>query len=225
MPNTIIRDSHLNFNGIKYFRGNADEIELGSYGKKREPVFGMNYLEVTKNFPPAKLKIKDAVIVDIDASSLHEADLSVGANFKILGASGAVKASGLLSKFKSAEVKLVKISVNGGDVVDAVNASPNILQAIDDLGDNARFAHQIFIVAEAKLAQTLTSSGSLSASAEKGDVKIEIAGGGKGSSTTSVVLGEGTTFAYLLLKFKWDNLKKSKRTHITSASDDQWGLA
>ena len=38
MATATIKDNHLNFNGVNYFRGHAEEIELGCYGEKRTPL-------------------------------------------------------------------------------------------------------------------------------------------------------------------------------------------
>ncbi len=220
-----VRDSHLTYNGIRYFRANSEEIELGSYGEKRTPIFGTNYLEVYKNIPFGKLEVEDVVTVDIDYSTTSESDLSVGGSFKVLGVGGSGKVGNIYGKLRSGELSLVKFSVKRGDMVDAINASPRARDKIDDLGNDARVAHQIFVVMDAKLAESMTSTTNFDVSVDKGDINVSVAGSVSKGGKTSVTLSEKSTLAYLLLSLVWDSKSKKKRTKIKSAKDDQWSFS
>ena len=78
----------MKFNGINYFRGGAEEVDLGDYGEKREPVFGANYLSVYKNIPFKKLKINDVTEVFINFKTTTESDITAGFMKNVIGASG-----------------------------------------------------------------------------------------------------------------------------------------
>jgi hypothetical protein len=224
MATATIRDNHILYNGVRYFRANSEEVELGSYGEKRTPLFGANYLEVYKNLPFEKLEVEDAVIAGIDFSHTTEHDFSAKGNLEVLGISGKVSAGQTYSKLRSGELSLLKLSVKRGAMVDAINASPNARETIDSLGNDARVAHQIFVVMEAKLAEQMASATRFGVSASKGDLTLELDGGVKSSGTTTVTLSEGSTFAYLLLDLEWNHPSKKKRTKVVGAKDDQWGL-
>ena len=224
MATATVRDNHLLYNGICYFRANSEEVELGSYGEKRTPVFGANYLEIYKNLPFEKLQVEEAVIVGIDFSHTTEHDFSTKANLEIVGVSGKLSGSQTYSKLRSGELKLVKLSVKRGDMVDAINAAPDVRSKLDSLGNDARVAHQIFVVVEAKLAEEMASSTGFGVSATKGDITLELNGNAKSSGHSKVTLSEGSTFAYLLLEPLWDHPSKNKRTKVVNAKDDQWGL-
>ena len=46
MPNVVVKENHLTFGGVAYFRGHAEDVEIGSIGEKRTPLTKQNYLEV-----------------------------------------------------------------------------------------------------------------------------------------------------------------------------------
>ena len=46
MKNVVVKENHLTFGGVAYFRAHAEEVEIGSIGEKRKPLFKQNYLEV-----------------------------------------------------------------------------------------------------------------------------------------------------------------------------------
>lgn len=224
MAAALIRDNYLAYNGIKYFRANSEEVELGAYGEKRVRMFGANYLEVYKNIAFAKLDVDEAVIVDIDFNSTRSSDIEISGNFKVLGANGSVGVGNVYNKLQSSELRLVKFSVQRGDMVDAINASPRVRDKIDDLGFDARIAHQVFVVMEATLAETMHNATNFQVGATSGDVTIEAKGKVARGRESKVVLSEGSTFAYLLLRMEWDHRSRRRRTEVVNASDDQWSV-
>jgi hypothetical protein len=56
-----ITDSHMTFEGRHWFRGGASYAALGCDGRKREPVFGANFIEVQGRIPLPKMKIRKCV--------------------------------------------------------------------------------------------------------------------------------------------------------------------
>ena len=46
LADRIVTDSHVTFEGRRWFRGGASEAALGCDGRKRAPVFGVNFIEV-----------------------------------------------------------------------------------------------------------------------------------------------------------------------------------
>ena len=87
--------------------------------------------------------------------------------------------------------------------------------------------HEVFVVMEASLAESLAASGSLTLSGSAGIEGLKISGtqtvaAGK-TRTTTVTMSKGTTFAYLLLKIDW-NHAGLKKTDIEKLTDDQFSL-
>ena len=75
MAHVAVHENHLTYGGVCYFRGHAEEVELGSIGEKRTPLTKQNYLEVKDHLPVAKLKGVKSTIVEIDDSSLSQSEL------------------------------------------------------------------------------------------------------------------------------------------------------
>ena len=55
MANVAVKENHLTFGGVSYFRGHAEEVEIGSIGEKRTPLTKQNYLEVKDRIPVPKI--------------------------------------------------------------------------------------------------------------------------------------------------------------------------
>src|SRR5258706_5650089 len=54
----IVKDNHLHFNGKDYFRGGSEDVYLGAYGEKKQPITKTNYLEVQDDVPSPKIKVR-----------------------------------------------------------------------------------------------------------------------------------------------------------------------
>jgi hypothetical protein len=94
-----------------------------------------------------------------------------------------------------------------------------------NFGKDARIAHQVFVVMEAKSATKFDNDVSVDLSAGKGPLQATVGGGSASSGETTVEISKGTTFAYLLAKIDWDaNLKRNK-TKIMDLDDDQWSFS
>ena len=176
-----IKDNHLHFDGINLFRGNANNVQLGSVGGKKRPSTQENYLQVEANIPVKKLKVNKVTVITLNGARISGADVNASVDVPKLGT---LSASAVATKLKEETLKLVKIDVLPRDVVDAANDSPKVLDALIQSGSDGRIAHQVITVMEAATAETVNRGGS-----------TEIA---------TVQISSGATFAYLLLKPKWD---------------------
>lgn len=212
-----ISNNHLTFDGKRYFRGGAEDVQIGAYGEKKKPVFGQNYLEVQGKIPASRFNVKEATEADIDWNKTTEGDF--GTSVKYMTVKGAASVS--YKSAKSAKLKLVKFVVNGENMRSAANDSPNILNNLSRYGGDARIAHQIFVAMEATLAETFTRGTSFDVSGSAEAVTITAKGQTGSSGGTTVTLSKGTTFAYLLLEPEWNDNKN----RIVKVSDDQWGPA
>lgn len=211
MPLAVIHDNHLKFAGNNYFRGNAPSVRLGDHGKKKSPVLSQNYLAVQDHIPAPKLESRTAATIGIDFGRSTKADIEL--NLKIAKATGSIR--GGYEQLRKDELKLVKIDMNLGDVKDAVNRSPKVLDALRSYGSAARVAHQVFVVMEASTASRFDMSGALSFSMAGQDLKMTTSG----TKVVSVVLDPGAVYAYLLCKPKWN----SGKTQVLLFEPDQWG--
>jgi hypothetical protein len=214
----VVQNNHLTFNGIKYFRGGSESVVIGAYGEKKTPVFGQNYLQVQSDIPAGKLVVNSVTTVDIDFTKSSAGDIKVGLNVAG-GYSGTADAA--FSDLKTGKLKLVKFEMRLGDVTTVVNASPEVLKNLKAYGNDARIAHQIFVVMEATMAKTFSTSGRLTFAKTGGKFQISANAGGSTSGTTTVTLSPGTTYAYLLCKADWNTGKTKAEKFV----DDQWGMS
>jgi hypothetical protein len=221
MPTATVKDNHLNFNGVNYFRGHAEEVELGSYGEKRTPLTKMNYLEIKGRVPVPNMAKATSTIVDIDESKLSKNDLKGGFKAIIKGVPVKVDGEAAFIKLTRNELKLVKFSVLNNDMKAALNKSPAALNDLRNYGKDARVAHQIFVVMEAKLATKYDNDVSVDLTVGKGPIKATLSGSHAAIGETTVEISAETTFAYLLLNIDWNKDK----TKVEDLDDDQWSLS
>jgi len=220
MTDAIVKGNHLRFLGKNYFRGGAESVQLWSYGEKKSPITQTNYLEVQGRISVQKPKIRKATVITIDFDKTTEKDLLVNINVALVF-NGASKTA--YQDMKSGKLKLVKFEVANEDILDAANASPDVLEKLIDYGNDARIVDEIFVVMNAELADSFASSNSFGVSLSVGAVKITAEFGAGSSGNTSITLSKGTTFAYGMLKLDWDANQKKNKTKITKVTDDQWG--
>lgn len=214
-----IRDNHLHFDGINFFRGNANLVQLGSAGAKKTPATQTNYLSVEGNIPLAKLKVNRVTTIELNGTNVSGADVSATLNVPGVGP---LSAGAVSSRLKEDTLKLVKIDVLPRDIVDAANASPKVLDALKVSGNDGRLAHQVVVILESSTAATLRQGAAFELSSDDGRPILTARAGAKDVAT--VEISSGATFAYLLLKPKWDANQKKNWKKIEGWSDDQWSL-
>lgn len=218
-----IRDSHLHFEGVNYFRGNASRVLLGDVGDKMTPSTQENYLDVRGNVVRKSLKIHKITRFSLKGVQVASADLGGGLTIPGLGS---LTAGGVATALREDELQLVHVSVLPKDIVEQVNANPkNALEPLKACGNGGRIVHQVFAILAAKTAVTLAASVRFEVSASVGGIGITGTGGLGGASGVVTTIDAGNSFAYLLLKVKWDaNQQKNWRRIEEPGGDDQWSL-
>jgi hypothetical protein len=208
------------FEGKRLFRGGASEVQLGDDGEKKQPIFGVNHLDVQGRIPLPKLKIRRCVTVESDFAGVSEADLlaniDVAAVFK-----GSSKTA--LKDLREGTIKLVQFAIDNEDLREAANATPAVIQRLIEYGNDARLCDTVFTVVQASTAEVFGASESLSLSVDAGVVKISVDGSVSGAGAVSTSLSR-STFSYGLVKLDWDASEKKNRTKIVKLTEDPWGL-
>lgn len=225
MANVMVNENHLTFGGVGYFRGNAEEVEIGSVGEKRTPLTKQNYLEVKDRIPVPKIDVATATVVDIDFTKTSKSAFNTAVSAIVKGVPVKFSGDATFDKMKSGELKLVKFSVSNNDMKEAANNSPQRLQDLIEWGDDARIAHQVFIVMEASLANQFNNNITVDLSGEVKGLEAKVGGSGSASGGTAVQISKGTCFAYLLVKIDWDAKQKKNKTKIVDLDDDQWSFS
>lgn len=131
-----------------------------------------------------------------------------------------------MSKLKSYDLKLVKFSILTNDLVDAVNRSPQKRQSLIDWGNDARLAHEVFLVMDATVATKFHNNAAVNLSMGVDNVvQATVGGSGSASGATTVQFAPGVCFAYLLAKPEWNAKQKKNITAMIDAKDDQWSFS
>ncbi len=219
-----ITDNYLEFNGVKYFRGKSENIEIGAYGEKKDGL-GTTYLAVQSRVRAENLsgRVRYFTTADIEWEQTNSAAVEANGKFKIFGLDAKVGVEGSYAKAKSAKLKLIKLGMEEGALTKMLNSeATGARKFLADEGGDARIVSEVWIVVEAVLAEHFASSGSVSAgvsAAGSAAVDVTASGGKQGSQT--VTLSKGTTFAYMFHKVKTWNKDKSR---IEDMEDDSRGM-
>ncbi len=223
-----VTDNYLEIGSIKYFRGKAENVELCSYGEKKDPIGAKAYLAVQANVKRDYLagKVKSVAPVTIDWNKTTKA--AVEANGKVqyfvLNAKTAKSAS--YEQVKQGHLVLQKFFINQGPLTTMLNhEADGARNYLAEEGGDGRIVSEIWVAMEAELAEyfqgDISSKSSASGQVGVANAALEITGsaGAKGSQTVS--FSAGTTFAYLLHKVKKWN---SGKTEIVELEDDSKGM-
>ncbi len=225
MTTVTIKDKFIEVDHFKYFRANANEMELCTWGEKKTPVFGINYVAPEGKIARRHLEkrpIKMTTPFSVDWSTVSEGDLAAGAdlNFFGIGRDHAVKFD--LNEARTGDMKLVKFYLTEGVLKRCLNEDANTVRNnMADEGKDARIVSGVWVVFDAELSSHFNSlfDTSHSVSAFGSELGITVSGGKKGDQT--IKLGDGSAIAYELAKVK----KWSKgKDQIEEMEDDQFGM-
>jgi hypothetical protein len=216
MSTASVTGTHLTFGGIKYFRGNATAVALGSYGRKKTPPFKTTFLEVDANLDLSKMIVAPAVVVDLDVTSSKKGDVEINLNVVGFPVKGGIDST--FNALASHELKLVQFCLKLNEVKAAINDSSEALEDLQSSRAKARVVHQIWIVMHASEATKFAAAASIHASVTENGFELTAKAGGSGEKSTSVTLSSGSTYAYLFLK------PKLVGDRVESLATDQWGI-
>ncbi|HYG57790.1 MAG TPA: hypothetical protein VD902_06945 [Symbiobacteriaceae bacterium] len=225
MANVVVKENHLTYGGVAYFRGHAEEVQIGSIGEKRTPITKQNYLEVKDQIPVAKIDVTRATVTEIDFTQTSKSAFAAMVNAIIKGVPVKLTGDATFDQLRSGELKLVKFSVTNNEMMEAANNSPQKLEYLKEWGNDARIAHQVFVVMEASLARKFDNNVNVTLSAGAEGLEATVGGSGSASGSTTVRISKGTCFAYLLCKIDWDAKQKKNQTRIVDLDDDQWSFS
>ena len=123
MKNVVVKENHLTFGGVAYFRAHAEEVEIGSIGEKRKPLFKQNYLEVKDRLLIPESNIVKATEAEIDFINTSKKSFKLKAAAIINGVPVKLGGDAVFNKLRSGELKLVKFSIANNDLKEIANNS------------------------------------------------------------------------------------------------------
>jgi hypothetical protein len=219
---TKITDDYFEYDTVKYFRGAAENVKIGSYGIKRDPIGSKAHLEVQNSVKPEYLasRVEYILTIPVDWSAAANAGVQMAAPLNFWGLNGSANfaldfGAAAQEKLQLSKFLIVKANLENMLNQDAVNAR----NYLADEGGDGRICSAVWVGVDTDLAEHFSSygltSGSFSASGS-GDLNFTVTGGSRGSQTISLS-ATGSTFAYLLEKVtNWSNHK----THVDDMKED-----
>lgn len=216
-----IHDKYLTYANRKFYTTGADSVRIGSYGEKERPLLSPNRLKRWKDIdiPPASLD--EVLTVDIDFERSNEAALKGAIEENLIGEA---RAEGTYEKLRSGDLKLMKLAIAAGDMIDHVNALPDVLEKLLEYRASDRVCHEVFVVMQAELAEQMAAAGKVRVEGSGGGMDVEAEVGGGGGGRMSLTISSGATFAYAMFKPKWNRPWYQTATRIQDYTSDYYGL-
>ncbi len=219
MTEVNITAGSFKYSTITYFRGKAENVEMGSYGQKKTPFAAPAYLSIQNKVKTEYLhgRVRFVTRTAVDWTKETSADVSA---FVYFSAGVTTAVTGSYDKAKSAKLELIKFAIDEGPLKTMLNTDASgARNFLRDEGSDGRIVTEIWVVVEAKLAEHFQTSTSISVADVAGTAKVTATGGVQG--TQSITISKGTTFAYLMYSVKKWN---SDKTRIEDLEDDQVGM-
>jgi hypothetical protein len=221
---TKITEHYFEFDNRKYHRGNAHDVELGTYGQKKDPIGPDSYLapqnKVKSEYLEGRARYKTRVKVNWNETTKAAVEAQAILKYFSLGKEAALSFN--YEKAKDAKLELISLAIDEGPLKTMLNKDADgARNFLADEGNDGRIVSEVWIVVDAELGEHFATYGSASAAvrAAGSSVTVTVTGGKQGSQTVNV--SKGTTFAYELYKVKdWDQGKKQ----ILDMEDDYKGL-
>lgn len=210
---TKVAKHYFEYGTVKYFRGKAENVQIGSYGEKKDPIGAIAYLDVQARVKAEHLdgRVHYVTTIDVDWEDEKEAAVEANGDLKFFGLSKKVALNGSYEKAKSARLKLVKFAINEGPLKTMLNQDAGgARNFLAKEGKDGRIVSEIWVAMEAELAEHFATSGSISVGAGAAGSSLEVSASGGRHGSQTVVLSPGTTFAYKLHKVKSWNKDKTR---------------
>lgn len=221
---TKITDNYFEFGNLKYFRGNAHLVQIGTHGEKKDPFGSRAYLDPHSTVRSEYLdsRVQTGMVATVDWGQTTKAAMEVNGLLKFFGLNGKIDTNGTYEKVKNAHLKLANFSIPEIPLKDMLNTDADGARyELANEGNDGRIVGEVWVAVEAELAEHFAMYGKSSRSVKANGAALEmtVTGGKYGSQTIS--LSPGTTFAYKLYKVKnWSNNK----THIDALEADFKGM-
>lgn len=207
---TKVTDNFFQLGTLKYFRGNAHLLELGTFGEKKDPIGARAYIDPQGRVQRSHLASRASTgkPMAIDLSRVSEADLGVTGSIPVFGLNLNVAASWGQKRVSTAKLKVYSVSLSEGRLINMLNNDAGAARRfLADEGRDGRIVSEVWVVMEAELAQRFESSTSVGLKADGSKLELTASGGREGS--VAITLSEGSVFAYKLHKVKQWNKGKT----------------
>ena len=217
---TKITDHYFEYNEKNYFRGGAEDVVIGSYGKKRDPIGPNSHLEVQTEVKSDYLvtRVEYVMTIPVDWSAAANANLALSIGLDFLGLDGSLAGAANIGAAAKQSLQLCKFLVEKAKLeVMLNNDAVNARNFLADNGDG-RICSAVWVGVDDQLGEHFSSYGLNGSFSVNGNSDLTFtATGGKSGAQSISLSAKGHTFAYLLEKVtNWSDSK----THVDEMKED-----
>ncbi|EMS32591.1 hypothetical protein C943_01318 [Mariniradius saccharolyticus AK6] len=214
MAKVTLKQKFLKAGVKKYFRTGAEELVLGSYGKKETPALKASYL-----FQFSKLNIQSGDVKEIgpfefDFNNTTKADAILNADAKV--AEGNVVLT--YESLKSGRVVFIQLSLSMLPIIEALNSDSRATDYLK-IQEKPRIVNTIFVAVSAEFVERIKGSAGIELNSQKNGVEISLKPSVGGGTILKLVLPKNSTIAYGLAIPVWDG----SRTKVVDLNPDLKG--
>jgi len=218
----------IQIGAMKYFRGNAHLVNLGTLGVKRDPIGPKAYIDPERSLDQDKIEayVKERnYAIGIDFKKFSKTNVEVNGKVKVHGVKLKGATSYTYSKLKTAKLSLLNLNLDRDQLKRLINSDRTAFNYMKNEGSDARAVSEVWIVADAKLAEAIDAHGALNVSSiflrnDELNVKLKL----KNKKTHTITINKGSVFAYKLHKIQSFNKRRKKATLITALKSDSKGM-
>ncbi len=207
---TNINENYFEYGVLKYFRGNAHLVAIGTYGQKKDPIGPKAYIDPQNTVLPQHLvgRVIKGPPIAIDFSRSSQTDVEAnGVQVQVYGVALDVAGTFSYTRLKTATLRLMNFSIAEGPLMTMLNTDASgARNFLAGEGSDGRIVSEVWVVMEAALGDYFAGSGSITISAVGTDLKVTARH--STTSSESIVLTKGAVFAYKMHKVSdWNSGK------------------
>ena len=218
-----ITEDYFEYGSLKYFRGNAHLMEIGTYGEKKDPIGPKAYVDPESKVQRRHLvnRVVKGKPVAVDWAQTTKAAVEVNGPVSVFGLKVDAAVSFTYEKLKAANLRLYNLSVSEDPLKKMLNGDADgARDFLASEGNDGRIVSEVWVVMEAELAEQFDTSGAVAVSVKGVDLNVTAKGGTHGTQT--ITLSKGSVFAYKPHKVKEWNKGK---TQIENMEADYHGMS
>lgn len=201
---TKVTDNFFEYGTVKYFRGKAENIQIGCFGDKRDPIGNKAWLDVEGPVKAEYLtgRVRFVTTTEVDWASSSKSAVEVNGLLRIFGVGVSTAFTGDYGDAVRGHLKLAKFVIDEGPLKKMLNEDATAARKyLADEGSDGRIVSEVWVVMEAELAEHFTTSSGFSIGVSAAGVAaIDVTANGGKHGTQTISMTKGTSFAYLLHK-------------------------
>jgi hypothetical protein len=209
-----VTDEYFEYEGTRYFREGANEVELGTYGQKKSSVRIAPEGDIARTFLTGN--VTKSHVQHFDWARVSGGAAHLEARLKVLDFSGGAS----ITNVDRGHLALVHLLIKEGKLKQILNEEAGKARAfLRQEGGDARVVSNVWVVASGRLGEALKTEGACYVAANAAG--LELSFGLKARERQTVTLERGATFAFYTHRVKrWNDDK----TIVLDLEDDTEGM-